>query len=239
MITNAPLADELPAKEVAEHSECQIKVVESCSDSGSSIGDVRMLTFEHEKDDKADAEANDHISLIKTHGSSINTGSNLKALLLSSPSFVNHVEELFDTNVSCPRTAAASDINDSGVADVNLLLDYADKFIELRSLQNLQTVHPLSTNKVRILKIFTTLDQFVEEINDGFEALRSYRNDGDKKLPSDDIYSMLEKDISCKRMVNGMWHLGWDYGFSVEEGDQVVNDIEKWLLTGLIDEIFA
>ncbi|KAF5742974.1 hypothetical protein HS088_TW09G01036 [Tripterygium wilfordii] len=236
MRTVAPLADELLSEEVAEPSGCQTK--ESCSDSQSSIANVTMLTFEHEKEDK-DAEENDHINLMKPAVTSLKTGSNLKALLLCSPSFHNHAEELFDTNVSCPREVAASDANDYGVADVNVLLDYANEFIELRSLQNLQTVHPLSKNKVKILKIFTTLDRLVEEINDGFEALRRYREHDEKKLSTEHIYSMLEKDISCKRMMNGMWHLGWDYGFSVEEGDEVVNDIEKLLLTGLLEEVFA
>jgi hypothetical protein len=50
---------------------------------------------------------------------------------------------------------------------------------------------------------------------------------------------MLENDIRCGSVASGTWDLGWRNGFSVDEAEQTVNDVEKLLISELIEEMFT
>jgi hypothetical protein len=155
-------------------------------------------------------------------------------LLLSSPSFLSRAEELFYLNVRNP-----SSINDLVVANVKLSLECANELIERKSLRDSHTVHPLLLTSVGNLRVCISIDNLVGEVCKGVENLRSYSNLAGESLPVDGIYAMLERDISCNGVENAIWDFGWRHGFSVDDAEQVVNEIEKLLFDGLIEEVFT
>lgn len=210
-----------------------------CSDSQNSICNVTFLTSENEKGAKSSEEVDDHISRIRTDSTSFKTGTHLKALLLSSPSFVAHAEKLFHLNTSCLKILPASGICDSS-SDIELSLDYANEFIERRSLPDSRTRHPLLPIYVGNSRISLSLDQLVEEVCNGVETLRSYHNLAcGNNLQTDSMYATLDRDMRCKELVSGTWDLGWRNGYSVEEAEQTVNDLEKLLVSELIVDVFT
>lgn len=164
--------------------------VEHCSNSQSSLSDVMPLSPKHQIEDKTAEEAYNHIFHSRTDIKSFKSGTNLEALLLSSPSFLSRADELFYLNVRNP-----SGINDLVVANVKLSLECANELIERKSLQDSQTVHPLLLTSVGNLRVCISIDNLVGEVCKGIENLRSYSNLACESLPVDGIYAMLERDI--------------------------------------------
>lgn len=78
-----------------------------------------------------------------------------------------------------------------------------------------------------------------EEICRGIETLRSYQKFAGDYLLTDNLYATFEKDMRCKDVVSGIWDLGWRNGFSMEEIEQALNDLEKSLVSELIEEVFS
>ncbi|CAH9109595.1 unnamed protein product [Cuscuta europaea] len=66
----------------------------------------------------------------------------------------------------------------------------------------------------------------------GIEHLRSYEDLSGEALCFNNLFSLIEKDLLCK----GGWDLGWSEGFS---SDEVVADIEKQMLCGMIEAALA
>ncbi|XP_039018740.1 uncharacterized protein LOC120150094 [Hibiscus syriacus] len=67
--------------------------------------------------------------------------------------------------------------------------------------------------------------------------LSSYSELSGENYCSGSLYLMVERDIKQKEVLSGVWDLGWRNGFSVKDRMQVVDDIEKQVLSGLIEEI--
>jgi hypothetical protein len=209
-------------------------IVEHCSNSQCSLSDVIPLSPKHEIDDKTTEEAYNHIIHSRTDIKSFKSGTNLEALLLSSPSFLSRAEELFYLNVRNP-----SGISDLVVANVKLSLECANELIERKSLRDSQTIHPLSLASVGNLRVCISIDNLVGEVCKGIENLRSYSNLAVECLPIDGTYAMLERDISCNGVENAIWDVDWRHAFSGDDAEQVVNEIEKLLFDGLIEEVFT
>lgn len=167
------------------------------------------------------------------------TGTSLKALLLSSPAFINNVEELFDLCENVPTTLQKIGISGFSDADTRLSLDCANEIVRRRSNPDSQMIHPPWFSLVGNAKRHISLDHLLKETCDGVEALRSYSEVAGKNYPADSLYSMLERDINHSEVLSGIWDLGWRKGFSVDDTIQVVDDIERQLLSGLIAEICA
>ncbi|KAL2479781.1 hypothetical protein Adt_32747 [Abeliophyllum distichum] len=167
---------------------------------------------------------------------SCKTETNTRSLLLNNASFLRNVEELFDTrtcgSTSCPTTL----LRGYELLDTELLLDCANEMLERKSQQWVITTYPLSQTKS---KCCLFLDHLVQEICDRIEDLRSY-----SKLPSeiivvDVIYSMLERDLWCKRDLIGAWDVGWGTGYTSEGVEEVVADIEKLVLSEIVEDALA
>lgn len=81
------------------------------------------------------------------------------------------------------------------------------------------------------------------EVCDGFDSLRSYRDTflNQSSFVKESIHMVLEKDLYSKRkeMTSGVWDLGWRSEFQIDETLQAVVDLEKLILSGLIQEIFS
>jgi hypothetical protein len=162
-----------------------------------------------------------------------------KALLLSSPLFLTHAEELFDLNMNSPETFPTSGICDYRIASMELSLDYANEYIERRSCVDSQTRHPLLQTCTGDSRLNLSLEKLVEEVVNGAKTLTSYCKLGFYNLPADSLYGILENDIRCGSVASGTWDLGWRNGFSVDEAEQTVNDVEKLLISELIEEMFT
>ncbi|KAJ4846592.1 hypothetical protein Tsubulata_050291 [Turnera subulata] len=231
------LADQLSTE---DSKSSEISIQGHCSDSQTSCN-IALPAIEYEQDTNDSEETENDIPSSKTEVSSFKTGSNLKALLLSSPSFLNHVEELFDLNTGSTQSIPDSGIDESEVADMKKLsLAYAKEYVELKSLSYSQARHSLLPSTLRgNSRIRCSRDQLVEEISNGVEVLRSYCMLPHEKFPTDTLYATLERDMNCKGVVSGVWELGWRSGFSVEEAEQTVNQIERSLVNDLIEELFT
>ncbi|KAL9376734.1 hypothetical protein Peur_030854 [Populus x canadensis] len=236
-VTNTPLADQPSTEEEANvlkfHNE------EHGSDSQSSPCNHTLVTSEHEEVAKSPEEANNDKGLIGGDGESSKNGIQLNALLLSSPLFLTRAEELFNLNMNSLETFPTSGICHYRIASMELSLDYANEYIERRSCVDSQTRHPLLQTCTGDSRLNLSLEKLVEEVVNGAKTLTSYCKLGFYNLP-DESYGILEKDIRCgSGVVSGTWDLGWRNGFSVDEAEQTVNDVEKLLISELIEEMFT
>lgn len=212
-------------------------IAENCNscESSLSLSDDILLVSEHQVlgEPKSVEEVNDDN---RRESKSFRTGTNLEVLLSSSPAFVCHAQELFDLHFSRSTTLLTSAINDFFVTNERLSMDCANELLERRSLPEAEMDHPLLLNWLRNSRICICLNQLSEEIYNGIEILKNY---GKEDLPPGSIYSMLESDLKCKGVESGIWDLGWKNELSSDDIVQVVNDIEKLVLSGLIEETFT
>lgn len=158
-------------------------------------------------------------------------------LLLDSSTFRSHAGELFDTHVCQPIVSHITDLHDQGTVDNKLLLECAKELLEHKSFQCRVALHPLPHIPIEKSKICISLDRLVNEICDGIEYLRSYYKLPDMTIVVDILAGVLQKDMWCKGVVNGAWDFGWRNGFTLDEIEQVVVDIEKKVLNGIIEDM--
>ena len=214
--------------------------VEHFDNSESSVCDVSLVTIDDLNKRRSIGEVDDDpIIPIGTNSESFMRGTSLKALLLISPAFLNHAEELFHLHVNVPTTSQKVGISDFTDANTRLSLDCANEIVRRRSFPDSQIVHPPLLTLVGNAKSHISLDHLLKETCDGVEALRSYNELADENYLTGSLYAMLERDIKRSEVLSGIWDLGWRKGFSVDDKMQVVDDIEKQLLSGLIEEICA
>ncbi|XP_071911006.1 uncharacterized protein [Coffea arabica] len=162
---------------------------------------------------------------------------NTRKLLLDSSSFLCHAEELFETRAYQAAVSHKPGLHSHGTADTKLLLECAKELLEQKSLQYRVAGHPLPHICIKKSKICISLDHLVNEISDGIQYLRSYCKLAGKTIVVDALSTVLQKDMWCKGVVNGGWDFGWRNGFTLDEIDQVVIDIEQKILTGIIDDM--
>ncbi|XP_041006784.1 uncharacterized protein LOC121251571 [Juglans microcarpa x Juglans regia] len=234
--TGTALGDQLPIEVDKDASQCHIG--EHCSNRESSLSDVTPLSPKHEMDDKIAEEAYHLIFHPKTDTKSFKTGTNLEAFLLSSPSFLSRAVELFDLNGSSSTSFEISGIDGLEVANGRLTLGCANELIERKSLIVSQMVHPLLLTPVSNVRACISIDKLVEEVCKGVENLRSYSKLAGESLCVDGL-AMLERDINCNGVENAIWVVGWRHGFSDDDAEDVVNEIEKLVFNGLIEEVLT
>ncbi|KAJ0091696.1 hypothetical protein Patl1_13263 [Pistacia atlantica] len=239
--SNNTSVDQFPAEEEADAYELQIGENCNSSQSSLSLSDDIPLASEHQVlgEPKFVEEVNDDNSYIRTESRRLKSGTDLEVLLSSNPAFVSHAQELFDLHVNRPTTLLSSAINDFFVTNETLSMDCANELIERRSLPDAKMVNPLFLNWLRNSRISICLNQLLEEVYDGIEALKNYRKVAGEDLPPDSIYAMLKSDLKCKGVESGIWDFGWKNEVSSDDIEQVVNDIEKLILSGLVEEILT
>ncbi|XP_019458602.1 PREDICTED: uncharacterized protein LOC109358677 isoform X2 [Lupinus angustifolius] len=204
------------------------KQVHSCSGDNDAIpaeeSHDSINRYESETDHKPDKE-----------------GSEVKYLLLTNQSFIGHAEELLNLDLDCPRNLQKNETN--GIANARLYLDCANELTERKSFQESQLVCPISlTYAGNSSRILTSLSNLVEEIHNAIKNLTSYsgKNSRNKRAASDSIYAMMERDMKCNiGMINGIWNSGWRHGYSANEAEQVVNEVENLVFSALIEEVIV
>ncbi|KAL5572644.1 hypothetical protein UlMin_022241 [Ulmus minor] len=232
--------EDQPAKEHdVDTSESQIE--EQSIDVQSSLCEVTSPTAstEQESDTKTVEEAPTYIEPCKPDIKTFKSGADLRIALLNSPSFLSHAEELFDLNTNSSSILPTSFVDDFWASGTRLFLDCANELLERKSFQYSQTVHPPLSASVGKSGLCISLKVLVEETCNGIETITNDSKLAVQNLSVDSLYEMLERDLMSKGMVNAIWDCGWRTGFSFDEAEQVVNEVEKLVLTGLIEEVFA
>ncbi|KAJ6673650.1 hypothetical protein OIU85_012640 [Salix viminalis] len=238
-VTSTKLADQPSTGEAANvikfHNE------EHSNDSQRTPCNHTLLTSQHAEAAKSPEETNKDTGLIMGgDGESSRNGIQMNALLLSSPLFLARAEELFNLDTNSPGTFTTSGICSYQIATAELSLDYAKEFIERRSCVDSQTRHPLLQTCSGDSRLHLSLEKLVAEVVHGAGTLASYCKLGLYNLPTDSLYGILEKDIRCgSGAVSGTWDLGWRNGFSADEAEQTVIEVEKLLVSELIEEMFT
>ncbi|KAI3877714.1 hypothetical protein MKW98_020195, partial [Papaver atlanticum] len=166
---------------------------------------------------------------------------NMKEFFLSSASFVNYAEDLFDLNVNQLLVLQTTSFEDVGMIKSRLYLDCANELMEHKSRWNSQSRHPLVKTRFANSRVSISLDGLVEEICNEMEILKSNsKDDGDSIVPVDKLHKMLEIDLKRKEMLgNGGWDLGWTSGFSVDDAEHMIGKVENEVLSELIDEFIT
>ncbi|KAJ7973855.1 DUF4378 domain-containing protein [Quillaja saponaria] len=209
-----------------------------CEIDQSPLEDVTLLNSKDEKDATTFAEeANDNISWSTVDHKGVKDRSDLKYLLLSSHSFITHAKELFNLDEDCYIIPQTSETHNFVIANLRLYSDCANELIERKSLHDSQKVHPLLVTCMRNLRLCISLDNLVEEICNSIQNLESYSKTSPENLSVDSLYAFMDRDIMCKGLVQGIWDFGWRHAFSAHEAEQVVNDIVKQVVSGLIEEV--
>ncbi|KAE8682838.1 Dynein light chain type 1 family protein [Hibiscus syriacus] len=186
-----------------------ILIEEQCCES--FVCDVTLVTINDQNSRKSIGGDDDSITPIGADSGSFMTETGLKALLLSSPAF----------------------------NDTRLSLDCANEIVQRKNHPDSQLIHLPWSGLVGNAKRHISLDHLLKETLEGVEALRSYSELADGNQPTDGLFAMLERDINHSEALSGIWDLGWKKGFSMDDTIQVVEDIEKQLLRGIIAEICA
>lgn len=205
------------------------------NNSQSSLDDGILLTSKCERDPMSIEEVDNDTSHISTESKNFKSGTDLKLLLSSKPAFLSEAQVLFDLNFDCPASLQTSGVDDFAGNEERLVMDCANELIKRMSLPDSKMVNPLLLNWLKNPRICISLNQLLEEVYEGVKNLKSYS----KLAGTDSLYAILEKDISWKGVLSGVWDLGWRNEFSALDSEQVVIDIENQLLSWLIDEIFT
>lgn len=210
-----------------------------CSDNACLLQEVTTLNPQQEGNIEPAEQVSRQIVPSRTKRRCSKAITNLKAFLLSNPSFLSCADEILDLNVTQPTPLLTTDISDFEVANPRLSLDCALELVECKSLDDSQIALPLSKTCLGNSIAHISLDQLVDEICDGVEHLRSYSKLAGENLSTDNIYTMLHSDLRWPGLATGMWDLGWRNGFSIDEVEQVVSDIQKLVLSRLIEDILV
>ncbi|KAK4283795.1 hypothetical protein QN277_000710 [Acacia crassicarpa] len=214
------------------------KIDEDCYQSPNSSGnDVALLKVECEIDAASAGEAHDGNNGGETDSKADKEGTELKYFLLTNPLFVGHAEELLNLDMDCPMTVQKYETNE--IANPRLYLDCANELTERKSLQDSQMFHPILLTQAGNSRLQISLGKLVEEIYNAIEKLKFYTTISGEKFSVDNLYATMKRDIKCLGLINGIWDWGWRYGFSAEESEQVVNEVESLVLSGLIEELIV
>ncbi|XWS14582.1 hypothetical protein CRYUN_Cryun35bG0022400 [Craigia yunnanensis] len=161
----------------------------------------------------------------------------LKQILMKSQLFMNTAEALFKLNT--PISILHANGHYYHNQESKLVLDCGYEVMKRKGRRQELSVHPflkvtITSNRAK------SLNDLVKQMCKDFDKLKLYGRDGRADSPFEDyLPKMLDADVHNKEPdVNCMWDLGWNsmmFGFL--EKDDVIRDVEKYVLNGLLDEI--
>ncbi|OIT04063.1 PREDICTED: uncharacterized protein LOC109224900 [Nicotiana attenuata] len=163
-----------------------------------------------------------------------------KESVIKSQQFLNTAEALFKLNIPI-SILHASDQNNQG-EDVKLMLDCGYEIMKRKARRQELALHPYATMSIGYVKT-RSLDDLIKQLCKDFDTLKFYGGDGnmsDECDAADYLHNMIGQDMHNRIPdVNSMWDFGWSEQimFAFFEKDDVIKDVEKHLLNGLIDEI--
>lgn len=157
-------------------------------------------------------------------------------ILLSNESFLSRAEELFDTDAWEPTVWKTTITVDNEMTNSSLILDCANELLENKRCYRALA---MSKSRLNMSRVSISFDKLLNEICDAIEVLKSYTNVDASRLSVDTLYALHERDLSCNGTVITTWDLGWRNAFTLDELKQVVTDIEKQVLNGIIDDVLT
>lgn len=123
-----------------------------------------------------------------------------------------------------------SSFQDSEPSSFELFQDCVNELLEH---ENQRHLHPLHQTSVLTSRICISEDQLMREIVNGVENLRNYSKISNE---NSNVSGLLERDLFWSSM-GGVWNTGWKDGCTLDEVEEAVLDLEKILLSKLIDDI--
>lgn len=164
-----------------------------------------------------------------------------KESVIKNQLFLNTAEALFKLNIPI-SILHASDQNNQG-EDVKLMIDSGYEIMKRKAIRQELAYHPYARASIGYTKT-RSLDDLIKQLCKDFDILKSYRGNGnmtDECSEADYLHNMIGKDMqNTNPDVNSLWDSGWSTEqtmFSFLERDDVVKDVEKHLINGLINEI--
>ncbi|KAF5202576.1 DNA/RNA helicase, ATP-dependent, DEAH-box type, conserved site [Thalictrum thalictroides] len=232
--TTEPISIMTGSSEIEDHGE----------EHKSSLDEIPTESSQHGSSIKSAEESEQLVDKKIEMEKTGKSGSiNLKELLLNSPAFLSCAEDLFELHMNQPTIIQTTYIiEDVNVINTRLFLDCAKELIQCRSqsLQIFLVGYPWFVIHAVSPKPIISIEQLIGEVFSGFDKLENYIKVVDDISPADGIRVMLEKDIKSKGTLGGgLWDLGWEHGFSANETDVVLTELEQQVLSELIEEIIV
>ncbi|ERN17488.1 uncharacterized protein LOC18445830 [Amborella trichopoda] len=163
----------------------------------------------------------------------------LKLLLINSPKFLNAAVALFNLLIPVGFLHATS--LKSADEENKLMADCACEIMRRKSRIKELEIYPSCKTKAVLVKV-TCLDELVKELYKDLEHLKFHGDDGaDNYNTADYLHKMVQRDVKNKHPdVNSMWGLGWeDTLFAEQEKDELLREVQKHILDGLVQEILG
>ncbi|GAA0139250.1 hypothetical protein LIER_00834 [Lithospermum erythrorhizon] len=182
---------------------------------------------------------NSEVGYITSENASHKSQTTVTSVLLSSTTFLDQAEDLFDTTLDQSVMFEATGLDDDGLLDAKLILACASELLECKCQQWEIFVYPLLQHPKKRPKLSVPFEHLVARICIEIEKFKDNdRLKGDDLL-IDYLYAKLKKDIGCNGGVAGAWDLGWINAFSWNEVEQVVVDIEEHLLGVIVEDLLS
>lgn len=223
------MTDAAPAVQVldVEKSEAyEVRSKDISDDNQHSLCEATLLTTEQDSGIEAPREANCSTSCDITESNCLKTRN-------------RDAEELFDINAYRALVLQTMNLHDSDTTNSKLLLDCANELLEHKSLRQIPGVHPLLRNPMTKSRFRISADQLTKDVSDGIENLSRYCKCTKESPRADTIHGMLERDLWWKGVLGGAWDMGWMDGFSLDEVEEVVGDLDKLVLSELIENMLT
>lgn len=127
-----------------------------------------------------------------------------------------------------------SDFQDSESTNSGLFQDCINEFLEHETRRKI----PLHSTSILASRSCGSEDDFMREIVKEVENLRNYSNFSKESSNGDTVYGFLERDLWSSKM-GGTWSSGWKDGCTLDEIEEAVLDLERMVLSKLIDDVLV
>ncbi|KAF5747106.1 hypothetical protein HS088_TW06G01287 [Tripterygium wilfordii] len=161
----------------------------------------------------------------------------LKQTLIRSKLFLDTAEALFRLNIPL------SILHDGGFGnhdkEIKLIIDCGYEVMRRKGRSQELYVSPFMTVSITSVNV-RNLDELVKELQADLEKLKYYSKIGNEECVVEDyLPKVLEIDVYNRNPdINCMWDAGWnDAMFAILEKDDIMRDVEKYVLNGLLDEM--
>ncbi|TMW96523.1 hypothetical protein EJD97_007217 [Solanum chilense] len=229
-ITNLTSSEEPPCEEVAEISKSV--VTDNLKNGECSAIESTMTLIQCDHNIPLMEHTRYQIRQDSTEKENLKSRATTRHILLSNESFLSRAEELFDTDAWEPTVWKTISV-DNEMPNSTLVLACANELLENKRSQSALTI---SKSPVNMSRVSISFDKLLNEICDAIEVLRSHTKVDANILSVDTLYALHERDLSCNGVISTTWDLGWRNAFTLDEVEQIVTDIEKHVVNGIIDD---
>lgn len=165
------------------------------------------------------------------------TEKQLKEILIKGQLFLNTAEALFKLNI--PVSILHGSDHNGQDPETKLILDCAYELLKKKGRRQEISIYPCKDKSIGHIMI-KSFDDLIKQLRKDFDMLKfSGEEGGEECAEADYLQKMLENDIKTyKPDVNSTWDFSWNENtFAFLEKYDLVKDVEKHILNGLLDEI--